>query len=291
MSRLRTIKPGFFLNDLLSECQPLARLLFAGLWTIADREGRLEDRPKRIGAECLPYDDCDIEALLDELAAPGFIVRYEVDGQPYIAVPAWKKHQCPHKTEAPSRIPPPEHSASTVQAQDKPVPYLDLGSCLWGLEKEHMLTADAASVRHEDSNSSFAAFWSTYPRKLGMTAAKKRWKQLSVADRAAATLAAQHYADYVRQGATDLQFVPHPATFIGPKRIFEDWTAGLPPGYEGGNGGGPAPPKRPLCPKCEADLTIDEDGEHCPMCSWRPTAGTPGSSGGTVASEKERERP
>jgi hypothetical protein len=64
MARARNIKPGFFLNDELAECEPLARLLFAGLWCIADREGRLEDKPKRIKVEILPYDDCDIDYLL-----------------------------------------------------------------------------------------------------------------------------------------------------------------------------------------------------------------------------------
>ena len=67
MSRLRTLKPGFFLDDELADCPPLTRLLFAGLWVIADREGRLEDRPKRIKTETLPYDDCDVDAMLDEL--------------------------------------------------------------------------------------------------------------------------------------------------------------------------------------------------------------------------------
>ena len=50
MARARNIKPGFFANENLAECDPLARLLFAGLWCLADREGRLEDRPKRIAA-------------------------------------------------------------------------------------------------------------------------------------------------------------------------------------------------------------------------------------------------
>jgi hypothetical protein len=48
MPRTRQIKPGFFKNDELAELPIEARLLFAGLWTIADREGRLEDRPKKI---------------------------------------------------------------------------------------------------------------------------------------------------------------------------------------------------------------------------------------------------
>lgn len=35
--RARNIKPGFFSNDLLPECEPLARLLFIGLWCMADK--------------------------------------------------------------------------------------------------------------------------------------------------------------------------------------------------------------------------------------------------------------
>lgn len=116
MARARNIKPGFFKNDLLAECQPLARILFAGLWCEADRAGRLEDRPKRIKAECLPYDDCDIDALLNELHDRGFILRYVVGTERFIAIPAFDKHQNPHIREGASSIPAPgEHSASTVQ--------------------------------------------------------------------------------------------------------------------------------------------------------------------------------
>ncbi|SPP31372.1 hypothetical protein ARAF_0496 [Arsenophonus endosymbiont of Aleurodicus floccissimus] len=54
MVRARNIKPGFFSNDDLAECEALARLLFAGLWTIADREGRLEDKHRKIKVMVLP---------------------------------------------------------------------------------------------------------------------------------------------------------------------------------------------------------------------------------------------
>ena len=121
MARARMIKPGFFLNDTLAEVTPLGRLLFAGLWCIADRAGRLEDRPRKIKAEVLPYDDCDTDALLSDLHAHGFIIRYEAQGQRYIAITNFAKHQTPHMKETPSTIPAPEeHRTSTVQAPDSP---------------------------------------------------------------------------------------------------------------------------------------------------------------------------
>ena len=120
MARARNIKPGFFTNDALAEASPLARILFAGLWCFADREGRLHDRPKKIKAEILPYDDCNADDLLESLAVLGFILRYEVAGIRYIQVLNFDKHQNPHVKEQASEIPAPDlHQTSTGQEQGK----------------------------------------------------------------------------------------------------------------------------------------------------------------------------
>jgi hypothetical protein len=104
--RARTLKPGFFKNENLCECTPLCRILFAGLWCLADRDGRLEDRPKRIKAEALPYDDIDVDALLDMLQSGGFIIRYSVDGLRCIQIVSFSKHQHLHRNEPQSMLPP-----------------------------------------------------------------------------------------------------------------------------------------------------------------------------------------
>lgn len=122
MARSRNIKPSFFTNDLLAECQMAARITFAGLWTIADREGRLEDRPKKIKAEILPYDNFDMNSLLSELHDKGFIIRYSVNNIFYIQVVNFSKHQNPHMKEGASIIPAPDlHSARTVLVPEKVV--------------------------------------------------------------------------------------------------------------------------------------------------------------------------
>ncbi len=72
MSRIRSIKPQFFLNDELASLHPLDRLLFIGLWTMADKAGRLEDRPLKIKAAVLPYDAYDIEEALKRLSGKKF---------------------------------------------------------------------------------------------------------------------------------------------------------------------------------------------------------------------------
>lgn len=125
MARARNIKPGFFTNDLLAEIHPFGRLLFVGLWTIADRDGKLEDRPKKIKAEILPFDNCDVEKQLRELTERGFINRYVVGNVKIIQIINWKKHQNPHVKEAESLLPAPdEHGASIGRIPDgtQPLP-------------------------------------------------------------------------------------------------------------------------------------------------------------------------
>jgi hypothetical protein len=126
MANSRIIKPGFFTNEVLAECEPFARLLFAGLWTLADRDGRLEDRPRRIKTAILPYDDCDMNGLLQELHEHGFILRYEVDGQPLIQVSKFLDHQRIHPNEKSNEFPAPPGESTEFQG----IPGNEMTKCL-----------------------------------------------------------------------------------------------------------------------------------------------------------------
>ena len=110
-------------NEQLAELPPEARLLFIYLWMLADREGRLEDRPKRIAALALPYDrEVDVDDLLEQLAAAGFIVRYTAEGLALIQISNFSKHQTPHVRESASELP------SIEQGTAKAVTMHSLGS-------------------------------------------------------------------------------------------------------------------------------------------------------------------
>lgn len=117
--RARNLKPSLFKNEELADLGPYAVLLFQGLWCLADREGRLEDRPRRIKAEIIPYWDVDVDSTLQALNEYGFIMRYSIAEHSYIQITNFSKHQHPNIKEADSTIPaPPKHSTSTVQALD-----------------------------------------------------------------------------------------------------------------------------------------------------------------------------
>lgn len=116
--RARNIKPGFYKNEDLADCPFEARILFIGLWCMADREGRLENRPKRIKAEVFPYDNIDAVPLLSLLRDKGFIAMYGEHDE-YIVISNFTKHQNPHHQEVASEIPPPP--GSTNKYNHKPI--------------------------------------------------------------------------------------------------------------------------------------------------------------------------
>lgn len=106
--RARNIKPSLFQNEVLAVSDPLYTVLFAGLWCLADREGRLEDRPTKIHFLINAGRSAVSTALaIDWLTAHGFIVRYRVNSSDLIEVVNFVKHQRPYVREAASVLPPP----------------------------------------------------------------------------------------------------------------------------------------------------------------------------------------
>ena len=111
MARIRTIKPEFFrhyrLFELERETELPLRVAFAGLWCVADREGRFKWIPEELKVECLPYDDVDFARVLDALATRGFVVKYACQGREYGVIPGFTKHQVVNNRERASELPEP----------------------------------------------------------------------------------------------------------------------------------------------------------------------------------------
>jgi hypothetical protein len=237
MARMRTLKPSFFTNELLAELPLTGRLLFQGLWCWADRLGRLEDRPLRIKAHILPFDDADADALLNDLAERGFIVRYVVDGQRYIQVVNFSKHQTPHVKEAASTLPgpdehsastgltPEEHSASTFLLLDPGLLELDPGTVPHGTDAPARDTpAREEPAKPPKYTPAFETFWRSYPRPNGRAwdkpATYAAWRRLrpdgEMADAICAGVAAWRLGrDWQRE------FIKAPAKFLDG-RLWEE---------------------------------------------------------------------
>ena len=111
MSRIRTVKPELFRHEELFEAErksalPL-RLIFIGLFTAADEQGRFRWKPRLLKLDILPYDNIEFEQALQALEQFGFIKRYEHGNETYGYIPTWVKHQRINQRESRSQLPSP----------------------------------------------------------------------------------------------------------------------------------------------------------------------------------------
>jgi hypothetical protein len=244
--RARSLKPSFFKNELLAVADPLHSLVFAGLWCLADREGRLEDRPARIHFDINPGRSFDSTvASLDWLAANSFITRYRIGAEQFIQVDKFGKHQNPHVKEPPSKIPKPgaslvltpvsgsiyksetpdEHQTDTSPARLTPDS---------GLRTPHSLATPPDGGEQLKSGSPvFEEIRRAYPKRSG----SQRWQDAENSYKARVREGHTHeeilagvlrYVAYVKaQGHEGSSFVQQAATFLGTNRGFlEPWSTG-----------------------------------------------------------------
>jgi hypothetical protein len=143
MARIRTIKPEFFTSSDIVALSPLARLLFIGLWQVADREGRMKWRPADFKLQILPGDQCDIDALCGEIVERGLVVLY---GDELAYIPTFLEHQSINPREHPSKLTPPDACPTRAHASN---PDLHAQRGKEGKGKEGNALARAPRLSHE----------------------------------------------------------------------------------------------------------------------------------------------
>jgi hypothetical protein len=261
--RARQIKPGFYKNEILASTSPYARLLFAGLWMLADRAGRLEDRPLRIRGELFPYEVIDVDALLCELSnagppngQPELIFRYQFEDANYIQIVNFEKHQNPHVKEAPSTIPAPESpGASMVRAGERHIRATLTPSSL--TPDSPLLKKDSCPPAVDDQG--FKQFWDAYPKtkKKKKQDALKAWKSTKkIRPSLEILLESVHRHcktfDWEKEGG---QYIPLPATYLRSGCWDDDLAV-----FTGRS-------SDPVCTKCLVHPpSVDPPSQFCPGC-------------------------
>lgn len=123
--RYRSLKPTVWQVESVGEVSLAARLLYVGLITQADDEGRQSAHPALIASRVYPYDGAasleQIPAWLGELQAAHLIRLYEADGRAYLLVEDWSELQRIPKPSA-SRIPAPPATPQNVPESSTKAP-------------------------------------------------------------------------------------------------------------------------------------------------------------------------
>jgi hypothetical protein len=235
MPRIRYLKPEFFLDEDLGCLTVVERLCFGGLWCHADKEGRLEDRPRYLKTQLFPYDDdVDMELLLQKLAmgkrsnpSDPFIVRYTVSNRKYIQIMKFLKHQKPHHTEQASTIPPPPLDPPPPENNGATTVEQPLLNALKGKLKgsKSIVTAPPKRTRRAiDYSDEFKMFWRVYPRPIGKEVAYENWRRVLSEGFPPEDVisAAQEYARQVQAEHRENGYIKHPERFL-KKGFWKDY--------------------------------------------------------------------
>lgn len=223
MARIRACKPDEGLDEDLQRLSWPARYAWHLMWCHADKAGRMEDRPKKIKAQILPYDDgVDFERVLEEYVAAGFIYRYQVDGKPYIQIRSFEKHQRPHHTEPESTIPqmqgcnipsaPSDNGETTVKQPSSDGEPPDVNG-LGNRKGNRKVERAALALEFKDR------FWPAYPRRDAKVDAEKAFTKARGKVELEPMLAA---LERQKRIWTDPKFVPYAATWLNGERWLDD---------------------------------------------------------------------
>jgi hypothetical protein len=112
MARIRSIKPEFWADEELAiQLSRDERMLYLGLWNLADEHARLRGDPRYVKGQLFAYDDDltapDIDKMLTRLAELGKVIRYRSGAGRYVFLPKLSSHQRLDADKVPSKLPDP----------------------------------------------------------------------------------------------------------------------------------------------------------------------------------------
>lgn len=172
MGRIRTIKPDFWVDDVMADLHPIDRLLYIGLWNFVDDEGYIEYKPRRIKMQVFPGNDYDVDAALLHLLHAGRVAQFDSDQGALLQVLKFGDHQkishpTPTKFTGIARC----NSGNAPESSGK-IPPPPESSLRKGKEGKGKDGEVHPAVEHAKD---FEIFWKAFPRKQGKQPALKRY--------------------------------------------------------------------------------------------------------------------
>lgn len=116
MARKRMIDPNIWQSEDFGRLSTLAKLVFIGLFSLADDEGRGRCNPVYLKSTLFPYEEgirsADIDKTLSEISSNMSVVFYSCDGSSYYSLYNWNTWQ---KIDRPSESKIPEFNEKIMQ--------------------------------------------------------------------------------------------------------------------------------------------------------------------------------
>lgn len=166
MARKRMIDPGIWQSEDFSKLSTLAKLVFIGLFSNADDEGRGRAKAAYIKSMLFPYDEgmrvADIDKTLSEIASNMSVTFYLNNENEYYSLDKWDKWQKVDKP-TPSNLPAVDETCMPIRVR------LGDGSpnVRGGFPPNRIEQNRTEKNRTNSANELFERLWHIYPNKKG----------------------------------------------------------------------------------------------------------------------------
>lgn len=216
MARKRMIDPGIWGSEDFAKLSILARLIFIGLFSNADDEGRGRANPAYIKSTVFPYDNVlrltDIKKSLSEIAAHMSITFYQVNGNEYYCLDNWQVWQKVDKA-SPSNIPPNDKGLTGDLTNSTNVRRIVSPNRIEQNRKKTL--GDFGKPKVAEIENFFESLWQQYPKKEGKGAVKEGQKRrLYAIGYEELSRAIARYKAKIQRDGIERRFVKQGSTFF-----------------------------------------------------------------------------
>ncbi len=237
--RIRSTKPEFWRSERIASVGWDARLVLKGLESYVDDNGVGKDDIALIVGDLFQRDLvrepsrtlARVSEAISELEMNGLLWRYEHDGTNLLYIAFWESVQRVDKPQD-GRFPRPDGTWNYKQSiireslanPREPSRTLAPGT---GEQGNRGTVSTSSADADGESEDTFAAWWSLYPRKVGKGQAVKAYRS-ALKKATADALAAAVVAQASMLMAKGVDFCPHPATWLNGERWLDETSATAP---------------------------------------------------------------
>ena len=105
MARIRTIKPEFWTDEKIGILKRDERLLFIGMWNLADDQGVVKSNPAYLKGQLFSYDEdlriASMNNWLSSLMKAQLIIPFTFNGEGYYLIRSFNEHQLINRPSKP----------------------------------------------------------------------------------------------------------------------------------------------------------------------------------------------
>lgn len=152
MARKRMISPEMWQSEDFSKLSILARLVFIGLFSNADDEGKGRAKPVYLKSILFPYDEkirvTDIDKTLDEIGSKMSITFFKDNDNEYYVLNNWKKWQVINRP-TPSSLPSFSKDSKRIRCKSKSDSVMTHGGLT---EDSHLIEKNRKEKKEKENN-------------------------------------------------------------------------------------------------------------------------------------------